>query len=138
MLERLGEEQLAFIVQDDPVIELLEDWVIDHAGQEVTAAQLFIALRTLACSSHPQRSFDFKSALSLGQYLQSNRATLKALFGATDRTAGGRKRLWQFSAPKPTEVEPGEAVSHECEVEDLTAYLLEWAERSGSGEHRPS
>ena len=30
--------------QDDPVIELLEDWAIDHAGEEVTTAQLFGAL----------------------------------------------------------------------------------------------
>ena len=131
MLERLGEEQLAFIVQDDPVIELLEDWVMDHAGQEVTTAQLFMALRTLARSSHPQRSFDVKSAVSFGQYLQSNRATLKALFGATDRTVGGRKRLWQFSAPKPTEVEPVAAATRESEDEDLTPFLLEWAERVG-------
>jgi hypothetical protein len=101
MLKRLSEEQLAFTVQDDPVIELLELWVKGHAGQEVTTAELYSALRTMACSSHPQRSFDFKSAVSFGQYLQSNRATLKALFGATDRTVGGRKRLWQFSAPKP-------------------------------------
>ena len=47
-LSALAEEQLAFTVQDDPVIELLEDWVMDHAGQEVTTAQLFRPLRTLA------------------------------------------------------------------------------------------
>jgi hypothetical protein len=98
MFKRLGEEQLAFTVQDDPVTELLEDWVIDHAGEEVTTAQLFAALREMAATSHPPRSFDYKSAVSFGQYLQSNRATLKALFGAEDRTARGRKRLDVLSA----------------------------------------
>jgi hypothetical protein len=140
MFERLGDEQLAFTVQDDPVIELLEDWVIDHAGEEVTTAELFAALRLMASVSHPPRSFDFRSPVPFGQYLQSHRATLKALFGATDRTVGGRKRLWQFSAPESTETEPVEAVtavksaeaSPECEDEDLTSYLLEWAARTGA------
>jgi hypothetical protein len=135
MFERLAQEQLAFVVQDDPVIELLEDWVHDHPGQEVTTAQLFAALRTLATSSRPERSFDFKSAVAFGQYLQSNRATLKALFGATDRTVGGRRRVWQFSAPPSTETEPVEAAIPECQDEDLTPYLLEWAARVGEYNH---
>ena len=32
MFDRLAAEQLAFIVQDDPVIELLEDWVALQGG----------------------------------------------------------------------------------------------------------
>jgi hypothetical protein len=128
MFERLGKEQLAFTVQDDPVLELLEDWVIDHAGDEVTTAQLFAALRSMANLSHPPRSFDFKSAVSFGHYLQSNRATLRALFGATDRTAGGRKRLWKFVPPTSSATTPAEAPTFEVTEDDVKA-VEEWARK---------
>jgi hypothetical protein len=110
------------------VIELLEDWVIDHAGEEVTTAQLFASLRSLASVCHPPRSFDFKSAMSFGQYLQSHRATLKALFGAEDRTAGGRKRLWKFYQPSSGRAEPVEAPAVAVTEDDLRA-VEEWARK---------
>jgi hypothetical protein len=127
MFERLGEEQLAFTVQDDPVIELLEDWVIDHAGEEVTTAQLFASLQAVAVLSHPRRSFDVKSSVAFGQYLQSHRATLKALFGAEDRTAGGRKRLWKFFPPASSETKGVARDVTDVTEEDLKAFV-EWAE----------
>jgi hypothetical protein len=133
MFKCLGEEQLAFTVQDDPVTELLEDWVIDHVGEEVTSAQLFAALQSMASTSHPPRSFDYKSAVSFGQYLQSNRATLKALFGAEDRTARGRKRVWTFFPPASTPAEHVETPVGEV-TEDMKSYeddmkaFMEWAE----------
>ena len=125
MFDRLAAEQLAFIVQDDPVIELLEDWIALEGGKgkEVTTAQLFDELRRMTNSS--QRTFDFKSAKGFGQYLQSNRATLKALFGATERTAGGRKRLWRFNPPEPTERDIPITVDHEREKEELRAMFEE-------------
>ena len=99
MFDRLAAEQLAFTIQDDPVIELLEDWVALHAGEEVTTAQLFGALRTLAMSSGRSQPFDLKNTKSFGKYLQSNRATLNALFGATDRRAGAGKAALAVQSP---------------------------------------
>jgi hypothetical protein len=128
MFERLAGEQLAFTVQDDPILELLEDWVFDHAGEEVTTARLFDSLRSLAMNSHPPRAFDCKSAVAFGQYLQSHRATLTTLFGAEDRTAGGRKRLWRFFPPQNAKTEPCEEVNRGITDEDLKAYD-EWAKR---------
>ena len=95
-LNRLSAEQLAFTAQDDAVIELLEDWVASNPGREVTTGTLFMELKTLAALSQPQRAFDFRTSIAFGLYLQSNRATLRALFGAEDRTIGGRKRVWGF------------------------------------------
>ena len=116
IFNRLAAEQLAFIVQDDPLIELLEDWIAmeDGKGKEVTTAQLFEELRRMANSS--LRTFDFRSAKAFGQYLQSNRATLTALFGATDRTVRGRKRLWRFNLPKSGEADIPTAVEVEAEI----------------------
>ena len=85
---------------------------------------MFDALRRMA-TTRLSRTFDFKSAKAFGQYLQSNRATLKALFGATDRTAGGRKRLWRFNPPEPTERDIPIAVDHESEKEELRAMFEE-------------
>jgi hypothetical protein len=127
MFERLAEEQLAFTVQDDPVIELLEDWVVTHIGVEVTTGQLFGELRSMASNSLPPRSFDFKSAVSFGQYLQDHRATLKALFGAEDRTVGGRKRLWKFFPPASDPTECMEPLEVEA-TEDAEKELLDWVE----------
>lgn len=129
MFARLGAEQLAFTLQDDPVMELLEEWITDHSGEEVTTSQLFESLRALALSSHPPRTFDCKSAVAFGQYLQSHLATLMMLFGASDRTAGGRKRLWRFSPPTSAGNEP---VQHRVEPfsEEDQKFYDEWARKS--------
>jgi hypothetical protein len=81
VFERLAQEQLAFTRQDDPVIDLLEDWLKDYRGQDVTTGELFDALQTLASSWQRQQAFDFKSIVAFGKYLQSNLATLKARSG---------------------------------------------------------
>jgi hypothetical protein len=129
MFERLAQEQLAFTVQDDPVVELLEDWLKDYTGQELTTGQLFIALQTLARYSH--RSFDFKSAVSFGQYLQSNRASLKALFGADERTGGGRKRLWRFAPSPDVPVKVvGRGTGESKDDDDWGPMYMEWVERT--------
>jgi hypothetical protein len=128
MFGRLSREQLMFTIQDDPVVELLEDWVKGYTGQEVTTGQLFTALQTLARCS--QRSFDFKSVGSFGQYLQSNRATLKALFGATDRTGGAGKRLWRFSPPEDAQVVPVEPANGEGKDDDDWTFYMDRVERT--------
>jgi hypothetical protein len=129
MFARLGAEQLAFTLQDDAVMELLEEWITDHPDEEVTTSQLFSSLRAQALSAHPPRVFDCKSVVAFGQYLQSNRATLTSIFGATDRTVGGRKRLWKFSPPTPTVSEPVEAGMEPMSQDDWKWYD-EWARRS--------
>jgi hypothetical protein len=129
MFARLGAEQLAFTVQDDVVMELLEEWITDHAEQEVTTAHLFESLRARALSAHPPRAFDCKSVGAFGLYLQRNRATLTSIFGASDRTVGGRKRLWKFSPSAPTVTEPLEP-RVEPFSEDDRKWYAEWPERS--------
>jgi 5'-deoxynucleotidase YfbR-like HD superfamily hydrolase len=121
MFNRLAAEQLAFASQGDSVLELLEDWIAleGGSGKEITTARLFDELRRMANSS--QRAFDFKSAKAFGQYLQNNRATLNAFFGATDRTAGGRKHLWRFNLPESVEGDIPTPVDREREKEELRA-----------------
>jgi hypothetical protein len=125
MFEKLAQEQLAFTVQDDPVVELLEDWVKVSRGHEVTTAQLFAELRHIAQNASPPKPFDFRSSNSFGQYLQSHLGTLKVLFGATERTAGGRKRLWRFDPPMDI-AEPGPVeVKARTEKEDIARLVRE-------------
>ena len=116
MFDRLAAEQLAFTIEDDAVIDLLGDWVALHAGEEVSTAQLFGALRTLATSSGRSQPFGLENTKSFGKYLRSNRATLNALFGATDRRAGQGKRLWRFNRPRLVEADIPTAVEVEAEI----------------------
>jgi hypothetical protein len=122
MLDRLGQEQLAFATQDDPIVELLEDWVKTNAEREVTTNELYAALKELAGNAFPPRAFDFRTAVGFGQYLQGHKATLGALFGATDRTVGGRKRLWTFH--KPASDAPPAATAVKSEGEDAVPTLF--------------
>jgi hypothetical protein len=112
------------------VIELLEEWVKSHGGQEVSTGQLFAALRTLASSPDAPRSFDFKSAVSFGKYLADNLASLRALFGATYRTGRAGMRLWRFAPPDTAPEEAAEPEHGENTEEDLEPWYLEWAERT--------
>jgi hypothetical protein len=126
MFERLAHEQLAFAAQDDPTLEAIERWVgsSKNVGREVTTAELFADLRELSGSSQPHMPFDFKSAKAFGVYLAGNKATLRTLFGATDRTAGGRRHLWTFNnAPdrSPPELERA-AVKGESKNSDPTLF----------------
>jgi hypothetical protein len=127
MFERLSKVQLASTIQDDPVIELLEDWVRGHTGEEVSTAQLFAALKMLASSLDLQWSFAFKSPIAFGKYLMNNLATLKELFGATYRSGGAGKRLWRFSPIEDMRVKPVEPVKDETKDDD--DWYQEWAER---------
>ena len=133
MFDRLAAEQLAFIVEDDPVIELLDDWIALEGGMvrrlRPRSCLMRYELRRMTYGRLSGR-LTSRSAKAFGQYLQSNRATLKALFGATDRTAGGRKRLWRFNLavgeadiPTAVEVEAAipTAVDSEREKEELRA-----------------
>ena len=129
MFERLGKEQLASTIEDDPIVELLEEWIKDYCGQEVSTGELFAALRTLA--SHSERSFDFKSSVAFGKYLSDNLATLKALFGTTFRKGGAGKRLWRFSSPTDAPVGVLEPVEGESkDDDDWMPVLMGWVERT--------
>ena len=126
MFDRLGQEQLAFTIQDDPVIEILESWACakGNAGRELTTAGLFYELKRHADCSQPPMLFDFKNVIGFGQYLQTKRATLAALFGATERTVGGRRRVWQFYPPTDRS-DDVEKVKGEGKTQDLTLLLQE-------------
>jgi hypothetical protein len=129
MFERLGKEQLASTIEDDPVVELLEEWVKDYCGQEVSTGELFAALRRLA--SHSERSFDFKSSVAFGKYLSDNLATLKGLFGTTFRKGRAGKRLWRFSSPTDAPVGVLEPVEGESkDDDDWMPVLMGWVERT--------
>jgi hypothetical protein len=67
-------------------------------------------------NSIPTRPFDFKTTRGFGKYLQSNRATLNAMFGATDRPGGQGKRLWRFNLPRLGEADTATAVEVEAEI----------------------
>jgi hypothetical protein len=65
--------------------------VSQECGSRGHDCELFAELRELGAQSQPPIPLDFKSARPFGGYLAGHKATLRALFGATDRTAGG----WQ-------------------------------------------
>jgi hypothetical protein len=130
VFERLAQEQLAFTRQDDPVIELLEDWLNNYTGHEVTTGELFDALQALASLWQRQSAFDFKSIVAFGKYLQTNLATLKASFGMTYRTGGAGKRLWRFSPPTEGPVEVVEPVKDDVKDDDDWTWYLDWVERT--------
>jgi hypothetical protein len=127
-LDRLGEEQLAFTSQDDPVLELLEEWAHSKGndGRELSTSTLFRELKGRAMTAYPPQAFDFRTAIGFGQYLQDKRATLRTLFGATDRTVGGRKRLWTFHAPKALMGEEPTRVKSEDEGMFDTLLMENW------------
>ena len=126
MFDRLSEEQLAFVVQDDPVLEILELWLArkGNVGRQVSAGQLLAELCELASQSSPPRTLEIKSAQKLGEYLTSNQATLKTLFGASDKPGRSRRRFWTFNPPEVADTQEP-PVTGETETEDLT---LLWQE----------
>jgi len=98
-LQRATQEQLAFATQDDPVLEMIDRWLESstNLGRQVTTAELFAELLDMSRNSRPTLPFDFKSAKGFGSYLAGAKGTLRELFGATDRTAGGRRHYWKFA-----------------------------------------
>jgi hypothetical protein len=127
MFDRLSEEQLAFVVQDDPILETLEQWLTfkGNVGREVSTAQLLAELSQLTATMSPPRAFEIKGVQKFGQYLQSNKATLKALFGASDSTGRSRRRVWKFDPPGREADAADEVVNGETETEDLTLLFQE-------------
>ena len=70
----------------------------------------------MATSSGRSQPPGLENTKSFGKYLKSNRATLNALFGATDRRGGQGKRLWRFNLPESRETDIPTAVEVEADI----------------------
>jgi hypothetical protein len=128
MFRRLANEQLAFSVQDDPVIEMLDLWLLSPAnvGCELTTGDLFHRLKMHAGLLQPPREFEIKSAIAFGKKLQELKGTLRDLFGASERPGRAGTRWWTFNPPRPTDSELVEPRVVGFSDEDLKWYE-EWA-----------
>ena len=98
ILERLSQQQVAFASDDEPLLDLIDEWLSDDSGlvnieREITLAQLGTELTALA--GHGRRvPWDSSSPKSFGQYFRGRAGTLKGRYEITERKAhGGIKRV---------------------------------------------
>jgi hypothetical protein len=99
LLERLASHQVAFTIEDDPLPDLIEMWLVKdqplvNIQREVPLTTLGEELEELAGARIP---WDRGNARSFGQYIRPRKGTLSQLFGMTERTGHGGVALVTFA-----------------------------------------
>jgi len=99
ILDRLAAEQARFAVEDEPIVALLDLWLVQadwwNVGREVTTAMLAKQLTALARSHSIPFRFG-ESGHSLAQHLRQKKDTLQTHYEITEREGGGRIRFLSF------------------------------------------
>jgi hypothetical protein len=108
ILGRLGAEQLDFAAEDEPLVDLLENWLVNdervNVEREVTAAQLASEIATMVQKPW-LLPWDYKNPRSFGQYLRSHLDSLRQHFEIKERKGHGGVKLYSFAHQKrPTSV----------------------------------
>lgn len=116
VLNKVADEQTAFAVEDDSLLEVLDAWLARPEGDRpaLSTGKLYVALRTVA--EEMKLPFEFKNALALGLRLAELESTLETLYGACRREGRANTRVWTFQHPRhggsqavPVLVDPSEA-----------------------------
>jgi len=100
----IGGKQLDFATDDDPLIEVIGLWLRDdperNVDREMAPEDLLRELRKtaeaceIACGA-------LDSTRSLAQSIRGRRSSLENLYGLSERTLGGRRRLRSFKWCEP-------------------------------------
>ena len=99
MLGQLAAVQVEFTIEDDPLLTMLDDWLLTprNAGRWLRTAELFNDLLRPTRVNGTERMFPFKDARGLGQNITNLRSTLQALYGYEEQTRGGGVRWMRFN-----------------------------------------
>ncbi len=105
ILERTRDEQSSFVIQDEPIMDLLEIWLSEKSGanidREVTSAILCQELANIADSEKIDFWYKGKTR-SFAQRLRNLKTALRLFYEIHERTGGGRRKYLSFR-PKPSE-----------------------------------
>jgi len=100
IFQKLGSEQSYFVLEDEPVFDLLLKWARENRDREVTNADLFSELSDLA--QKEGMPFPYPNTRSFAQRMSNLRPVLDSSFEITQRTGGGRKNYFTFK-PRGTQ-----------------------------------
>jgi len=98
IFEKLSSEQSSFVIEDDPVFQLLTIWVQKegNAAREISNNDLCKELGEIA--EKEKIDFRYKGRVkSFAQRMANLKANLREFFEIGERTVGKRKRLYSFA-----------------------------------------
>lgn len=96
ILARIPKEQSTFTLEGESFMDLLEEWISGHEGDEVTASDLCQQLSTLA-DDRGQKFFWKDNQRAFAQRISTLLPNLEQLFDVIVREGGSRKRFYKFS-----------------------------------------
>lgn len=97
IFEKLSSEQASFVIEDDPIFQLLTIWTQKegNAGREISNGDLCKELGEIA--EREKIDFRYKGKVKgFAQRMANLRANLREFFEIKERTAGKNKRLYSF------------------------------------------
>ena len=95
ILKKTTTEQSAFTLEGDPIYEYLEEWVNNNQGKEVTSAELCGELTRMAEKKNTKFPYA-DNGRGFAQKFAHLKPNLSEFFEITERTAGGRKKVYAF------------------------------------------
>lgn len=98
IFEKLSSEQSSFVIEDDPVFQLLTIWTQrgNNAGREISNGELCKELGEIA--EREKIDFRYKGKVKgFAQRMANLRANLREFFEIGERSAGKNKRLFSFT-----------------------------------------
>jgi hypothetical protein len=91
ILDKIGQEQSTFTLDDEPIYELLEEWVEKHDGREISTTELCSELSKLAEKHNIH--FPYKNNVrSFSQKFKNVKSNLEEFFNIQERKGGARKK----------------------------------------------
>jgi hypothetical protein len=96
ILDRLASAQLAFTTENEPLLDLIDDWLemAGNGGRFITTGDLFKELQDMRGSA--LRSFPFKDAQQFGQHVSNLDTTLRTLYRMEIRHVRSHRRACAF------------------------------------------
>jgi hypothetical protein len=100
LLGRLSQQQVAFASEDEPLLDLIDRWLVDdrdhvNVGREISISQLGSEIAGLAASPWAL-PWSYRDSKSFGQYFRARKGTLKARYGLTERGAHSGTKVVAF------------------------------------------
>jgi hypothetical protein len=110
ILQRLAETQTQFVVEDEPLLELIDFWLTDktNEGRWMTTSELLQALQWEAegnAAGRPPVPCEVRTTHQLGQKLTNLESTLQILYGYEECIGRARGRRVRFTHPRAMEME---------------------------------
>jgi hypothetical protein len=100
ILERLAAEQVAFAAEDEPLVDLIENWLIndEHVNVEREVGAVLLGSELATMVEKPWLlPWDYKNPRSFAQYLRSHIDSLRRHFEVKERSGHGGVKLYSFA-----------------------------------------